>query len=436
MESTLIKQQKIEDKIDFYSGTLDNPNIILNPYGNSPLTALITFRTNELVNVEVVIKGKNEDSNIYYRESVKSCIHIIPIYGLYPNYENTIILETPSKSKEVKIKTDEITTDILSTYSIDKSNELTLLSVDKGIIGIDKNNDIRYFLEGGYTKDILIDKDNNLILSSNRLDNLGNHMGIVKINLLGKIICEYNLKDGYSGLIDKINKTKIVLLSDNIIEYDIQTGFVSKEFDLSKFNDNWYDLIYNDNEIILVGTQYDLYFDYDTNKLVKIVSTNDVDAEFSTMLVDLPKIQSKITLKDNIYTYTDNQGQIMSAEKIYDIQRLTLNDLVYYELKDGINISNYNETPQTKKYISTLFYENNDTNAKFYKEYDRLVVEADFNTSDEVYIILDKLFDKRIYKFDSNKNVYYLNSYGLNGEYSIYLKVNNKVMKVDKYINF
>ena len=126
----------------------------------------------------------------------------------------------------------------------------------------------------------------------------------------------------------------------------------------------------------------------------------------------------------------------MTKQKIYDVEKLIINDSFYYGLIDGIYLSSYNETTQTKTYISTLLYKDNDTDVKFYKEYDRLVVHGNFTNKDEVYIILDKLFDKRIYKFDTNKNVYYINSYGLKGQYSIYLKVNNKIMKIDKYVNF
>ena len=291
VESVISIQNRIDDNINVYSNTIDNPNVIINPYKISPLTALITFRTEDLVSVNVVIKGKNNDGDITYSESSKSNVHIIPVYGLYPNYENTVVLSTPSKTKEIKIKTGEINVDLVSTNTVDKANELTLISMDSNIVGLDKNNEIRFYLEGNYVKDILLDKNNNLIVSTNRYDNNGNNTGIVKINLLGKILCEYNLKDGYKGLIDKIDETKVVLLSENIIEYDIQTGYIYNEYDISEFNDDWTDLIYTGSEIVLVGTKYDLYFDYKTKKISKIVSLETIDKKFSTLLVDLPKIE-------------------------------------------------------------------------------------------------------------------------------------------------
>ena len=319
---------------------------------------------------------------------------------------------------------------------MDKPNQLNLISMEHGVVGLDQNNEIRFYLKGNYTHDIVIDDDNNLILSTNRYDNNGNNTGIVKMNLLGKILCEYNLKDGYKGLIDKVDGTKIILLSKNVIEYDIQTGYIYNEYDISEFDDNWLDLIYTGSEIVLVGTKYDLYFDYKTKKLSKLVSTETVDSKFSTILVDLPKINSATIFQDNLYTYTRDDTQITSQEKIYDIKDLVINELFFYKLSKGIYISSYNKTIESKKYISTLLYKENDTDVKVYKEYDRLVIEGNFKSDDEVYIILDKLFDKHIYKFDSNKKVFYINSYGLKGQYSIYIKVNNKIMKTDKYVNF
>ena len=53
--SSLIEQQKNKEKnfkIDGY--TIDNPNVILNPYGNSPLTAWILFETEKEVEIKIL----------------------------------------------------------------------------------------------------------------------------------------------------------------------------------------------------------------------------------------------------------------------------------------------------------------------------------------------------------------------------------------------
>ena len=59
-EDVLIYQKNKEN--EYLSNTnfsLENPNIILNPYGNSPLSAIIVFQTKDLTTPSVTIKGKN-----------------------------------------------------------------------------------------------------------------------------------------------------------------------------------------------------------------------------------------------------------------------------------------------------------------------------------------------------------------------------------------
>ena len=62
----LIIQKNKELYFNVYGYTLDNPNVIVNPYGNSPLTALIMFTSSDYSKVDITIKGKNGDNDIYY----------------------------------------------------------------------------------------------------------------------------------------------------------------------------------------------------------------------------------------------------------------------------------------------------------------------------------------------------------------------------------
>ena len=54
--------------------TIDNPNVILNPYGNSPLSALIVFQTKDLTTSTVTIKGKDGAEDL--RASLSLANHI------------------------------------------------------------------------------------------------------------------------------------------------------------------------------------------------------------------------------------------------------------------------------------------------------------------------------------------------------------------------
>ena len=95
-EDILLIQSNKEVYFDVYGYSIDNPNIIVNPYGNSPLTALVMFETEQYSEVNITIISKDGASDI-------SCVfeknkyHMIPIYGLYANYNNKIIIESEGK---------------------------------------------------------------------------------------------------------------------------------------------------------------------------------------------------------------------------------------------------------------------------------------------------------------------------------------------------
>ena len=104
---SLVEEQETLEK-DFTSAgyTIENPNVILNPYQISPLTALVIFETEEEVAPRVTIVGKDEHST-FTHEFESSTIHYLPIYGLYAGRENEIIIEYGDVSKPITIKTED-----------------------------------------------------------------------------------------------------------------------------------------------------------------------------------------------------------------------------------------------------------------------------------------------------------------------------------------
>lgn len=426
VKDTITLQNEIESSFSCYGYTLEKPKIILNPYGNSPLTALIMFETDKREKFTITIKGKNND-DITYDETSETKEHYIPIYGLYSNYENNVILSTDTADKKVKIKTELVEKTDISTEGVETDNGINLVSTNNEIVGIDKYGEIRYYLKGGYSKDIIIDKNNHLFLSTNRINNDNSNTGIINIDLLGKIYYEYNLEDGYKGLIYNIDETKMLILSENIILIDIQTGKVLKEYDLYKTTDNYVNLLFdeNTNQVILNGENVTLYYDYEKCNLDKIIGNKEyVSDELSTYFVDTPNID----VEENIKIKSNNQ--------IYDIESIYLDKDVYFNITKGIYLSKYKETETSNKNINILFSKEYKDKINVYKEYDRLVIEYDFNEDDEVYFVLDKFLGKKVYEIDTSKNIKYINSYGLSGKYTMYLKINDRLLKLNEFVKF
>lgn len=92
----IIKRQLEAEKAfmaEFAAGdyTLTNPLVKLNPYFLAPLTAMVLFKTPVATEVTVTIKGKEEAGNITHRFGAAK-EHILPIYGLYADYDNQVEL--------------------------------------------------------------------------------------------------------------------------------------------------------------------------------------------------------------------------------------------------------------------------------------------------------------------------------------------------------
>ena len=93
-----------------YGYSIDNPNIIVNPYGNSPLTGVVLFETSDYSEVNICIMNKSGKCDIDYTFG-KEKYHIIPIYGLYADYNNVILIRSEGRTNTINIKTDSLPDD-------------------------------------------------------------------------------------------------------------------------------------------------------------------------------------------------------------------------------------------------------------------------------------------------------------------------------------
>ena len=310
-DSLVMEQEKIEKKFKSEGYTIDNPNVILNPYDISPLTALVIFETDEEVDPAVIINGKDENTT-FTNTFEANKVHYLPIYGLYPDYNNEITIKYGDVSKTIYIKTDKLPDDfILPTNVIsDKSkldNELYFFSPSsKGYMcAYDVNGDVRWYLTNNFTWNINRLENGHLLISTERLVNPPYYTtGLYEMDLLGKIYTEFKLDGGYHHDYFELENGNILVASDNFdsgtvedyaVELDRNTGDIVKTFDLKNIlnvndgkSENWtdYDWFHNNavwydkntNSITLSGRHQDavINIDYDSGKLNWIIgdSTN------------------------------------------------------------------------------------------------------------------------------------------------------------------
>ena len=151
-ESIITMQSKEEAKFKIEGYSIDNPNIIVDPYMSSPLTALILFETKEIVSPKVTVVGKDENTTLTHKFN-KSKKHYLSIYGLYPDSENEVIVEYKNIRKVFKIRTDKLPDNFIIPTSVkaDKeklANDFYFYSPSSTgyTAAYDVNGDVRWYL--------------------------------------------------------------------------------------------------------------------------------------------------------------------------------------------------------------------------------------------------------------------------------------------------
>ena len=311
-ESLITKQAKYEEELITKGYTIDNPNVVLDPYHNSPLTALVMFETEEEVTPTITVHGEDELSTFSHTfESSK--IHYLPVYGLYPDTENIVTItyteDGKEKEKELKIKTEALPEDFILPTSVEAdkenlSNDLYFFTPSsKGYTcAYDVNGDVRWYLSSNALWDNARLENGHLLISTERLINSPYYMtGLYEIDLLGKIYQEYSLPGGYHHDYDELPNGNLLVASDDfnnpsgtvedyIVELDRTTGNIVKTFDLKDVlpmeegkSENWinYDWFHNNsvwydeatNSITLSGRHQDavINIDYESGQLNWII---------------------------------------------------------------------------------------------------------------------------------------------------------------------
>lgn len=307
-KSLISLQNEYEKDFSTSNYTIENPNVILDPYKSSPLTALILFETNDNVAPKVTVKGKDKNTTLIHTFN-KSKKHYLSIYGLYANYNNEVIIEYKNIKKTINIQTNKLPDDFILPTSVkaDKNkldNDFYFFTPSsKGYsCAYDVNGDVRWYLTNYALWDNSKISNGHILVSTERLINSPYYMtGLYEIDMLGKIYKEYSLPGGYHHDYYEMPNGNLLIASndfnneagtveDYIVEVDYNTGNIVKSFDLKDIlnmndgqSENWtaYDWFHNNsvwydektNSITLSGRHQDavINIDYDTGKLKWII---------------------------------------------------------------------------------------------------------------------------------------------------------------------
>lgn len=262
-ESPIVQTKEIDEAIEaeLDSGvyTWREPLILNNPYKISPLTGLILFETKEPCRVRITVKGKDR-ANDLTGELEPATRHRIPVIGLYPSFDNQILLEIVDdngntlRKKELTITTSGLPESLQDVVKVEKSEGtsaygLTLVCGQKTRypFAFDSAGDVRWYLEeetadtglfalsnqrlimqvkGSYTPSIYKPQTTNLS----------------EVDYLGRFYSEYYVANGtHHEVIEKEPGGNLLVLSnsledhveDLILELDRKSGKVVNSLNLS-----------------------------------------------------------------------------------------------------------------------------------------------------------------------------------------------------------
>lgn len=261
--------------------TLDSPYVKVNPYGTSPLSALVTFTTKDAEKVSYTVVGKTDKTSI--TNTVKggyTTSHQVPVVGLYADTTNTVKLTTTNKNGNTKTKTLSLKTQSLPKYiknatltvsKNDKSkmeigkNKLTIMNrTTKQPFAIDADGAVRWY-DTNYSQHMIEQWSNGhiMVLSKKNVDS-DVYNDLLETDYLGRIYREYGFSkktsssdsSSVSKKAAKANKETTLIhhdltelpnhnllatvsdgskyKEDTMIEIDYKTGKIVKVIDMKK----------------------------------------------------------------------------------------------------------------------------------------------------------------------------------------------------------
>lgn len=254
--------QKKTDKMllaELKSGeySFENPLIVLDPYGISPLSALILFSTDEpsMISLEISAKsGLLADSAIAdFLSDSYITEHVIPVYGLYADSENEIKLTLTTKNQQtyeriVKITTESLITNLSDTEIITSMKDSLHYQPGfnfsyAGLDGagtkkaFDSQGNIRWYFSTRMYSGASQFIDSNHIYLKPREQTLNL---IYRMNLMGRIEEIYYAPQKTShdifitdnnSMIFTISTTEKDSAEDSLLELDMDTGNILRSLD-------------------------------------------------------------------------------------------------------------------------------------------------------------------------------------------------------------
>lgn len=241
--------------------TLDNPLVSVDPYGIAPLSAIVSFTTDQPATISLTVEGKNGAAPISQQFETLTTEHQIPVYGLYEGEAATVTLNVQYQDGSTDSTTLSITGNALpndfvplgvvqadTAQMADGWTFLMAGSLQGYVYAIDEAGSVRWMLSekglGAASVFLPLENGNYLIGGDKSFGNYYKY-NLFELNLSGQIIHEY-LIDGYHHDAVELPSGNLLLLANNIngqvmedtiYELDRETGEILHTWDFNGYFD-------------------------------------------------------------------------------------------------------------------------------------------------------------------------------------------------------
>ncbi len=207
-ESTIISENSVLNDLESYvpsEHSVENPYIETDVYKMNPLSAYVVIPIEGNASFSYTVLGKDETTDFSYSsDNYQSENLVIPIIGLYANYDNTVEItinyeDGTTETSQIVITTGDIKSYSNATIETETYTDDAYTALDGGFTidnrcnGYDINGDIRINLE-------IEDLDwqgNGLRINEDGTFLMGTMDYLYNISLTGKIFHEYQAPEGY-----------------------------------------------------------------------------------------------------------------------------------------------------------------------------------------------------------------------------------------------
>ena len=290
------------------------PEVILDPYQTSPLTAVVLFHTDEAVGGTIAVKGKDARDTVYGTIE-PATDHLVPVYGLYnggvteveltldDGQSTTLEVETEAQKLEV----GEISAEMIDESAYDYGCLTFIYPFGNTIYAVDSVGDVRWVLNGVGTMGVHRLKNGHLMVPMQFAVKPNYYKeGLQEIDLNGRVYARYIIPGGEHHDFQELPNGNLLVSSDApdlssvedwVVEIDRATGEVvwqvdmkdllsttdgqsasmntdgSEEYDWCHNNSVWYDA---ENDLVLLSCRH----------LDAIVAVNRADRTLAWILGD------------------------------------------------------------------------------------------------------------------------------------------------------